>query len=75
MLKYIELPHVSTYKRRWVRRIMIVVTFPQALVLDASRGEVYLWAQSSGGSNPNSFPQSSHSGFGGKGAIEPSKAL
>jgi hypothetical protein len=26
------LPHVSVYKRRWVRRIMIVVTTPQELV-------------------------------------------
>jgi hypothetical protein len=32
MLKYITLPHVSTYKRRWVRRIMIIVTLPQAFI-------------------------------------------
>ena len=32
LLKYIELPHVATYKSRWVRRIMIVVTTPQELV-------------------------------------------
>jgi hypothetical protein len=29
LLSYIELPHVGTYKRRWVRRIMIVITTPQ----------------------------------------------
>jgi hypothetical protein len=32
MLKYITLPPVTAYKRRWVRRIMIIVTFPQELV-------------------------------------------
>jgi hypothetical protein len=32
MLKYITLPHIATYERRWVRRIMIIVTAPQAFV-------------------------------------------
>jgi len=32
MLKYIELPHVSVYKRRWVRRLMILITIPQEVV-------------------------------------------
>jgi hypothetical protein len=32
LLKLIELPHITTYKRRWVRRVMIIVTFPQEAV-------------------------------------------
>ena len=32
MLKYITLPHVSTYERRWLRRIMIIVSLPPELV-------------------------------------------
>jgi hypothetical protein len=27
-----QLPHMSTYKRRWVRRIMIPITIPQEIV-------------------------------------------
>ena len=48
MLKYIDLPHVSVYKRRWVRRIMIVVTTPWALahaVHDTFVGAAYWWKQ------------------------------
>jgi hypothetical protein len=30
-IKKFELPHLSTYKRRWVRRVMIVVTMPQEI--------------------------------------------
>lgn len=29
LLKLFELPHISTYKRRWLRRVMIVLTLPQ----------------------------------------------
>ncbi|MHC2466981.1 hypothetical protein ACVIHD_005993 [Bradyrhizobium embrapense] len=29
VLKLFELPHVSIYRRRWVRRVMIVLTIPQ----------------------------------------------
>jgi hypothetical protein len=32
MLKYFELPHVSKYKWKWLRRVMIVITFPQEIV-------------------------------------------
>lgn len=33
MLKYLTLPHISVYKRRWVRRIMIFVTLlPEILM-------------------------------------------
>ena len=28
-LKKFELPHISVYKWRWLRRVMIVVTMPQ----------------------------------------------
>ena len=28
-LKHFELPHVYTYKWKWLRRVMIVITFPQ----------------------------------------------
>jgi hypothetical protein len=28
-LKKFELPHISTYKWRWLRRVMIVLTLPQ----------------------------------------------
>ena len=48
MLKYIELPHVGTYKRRWVRRIMIVAAAPQELVravYGVFRGAAYWWKQ------------------------------
>jgi hypothetical protein len=30
MLKYIELPHMTVYKRRWVRRLMIPITIPHS---------------------------------------------
>jgi hypothetical protein len=32
LLKYIELPHMAVYKRRWVRRLMIPLTIPQEIV-------------------------------------------
>ena len=32
MLKYFELPHISTYKARWLRRVMIAITIPQEIV-------------------------------------------
>lgn len=28
-IKQFELPHISTYKWRWLRRVMIVVMMPQ----------------------------------------------
>jgi hypothetical protein len=28
----LTLPPISSYKRRWVRRIMIILTFPQGVV-------------------------------------------
>jgi hypothetical protein len=31
-LKLIELPHVFTYKWKWMRRVMIIITFPQEIV-------------------------------------------
>jgi hypothetical protein len=48
LLKYIKLPHVSTYERRWLRRVMIFVTAPQALAYaayDVFRGAAYWWKQ------------------------------
>jgi hypothetical protein len=42
------LPHISAYKRRWVRRIMIVVTFPQGVVQVISgllSDAAYWWRQ------------------------------
>jgi hypothetical protein len=50
ILKYITLPHVGVYKRRWVRRIMIVVTTPQEIVravYGVLWGAVYWWRQPS----------------------------
>jgi hypothetical protein len=35
LLSYIELPPVQSYKRRWVRRIMIPLTIPQELLRSA----------------------------------------
>lgn len=46
LLKYIELPHVGTYERRWMRRIMIVLTLPQELVravYGVFRAAAYSW--------------------------------
>lgn len=31
-IKWLELPHVSYWKNRWVRRVMIVLTLPQELI-------------------------------------------
>lgn len=31
-LKYFELPHIASYKWKWLRRVMIVITFPQEAV-------------------------------------------
>lgn len=44
-LKLFELPHVSTYKWRWLRRVMIVVTFPQeaARAIYQTYGFAKLW--------------------------------
>jgi len=44
----VKLPHVSTYKRRWVRRIMIVVSFPKAIfqaLRGVFRGASFWWNQ------------------------------
>jgi hypothetical protein len=46
MLKYIILPHVSTYERLWVRRVMLFVTVPQSLIIvwvDVFRGAWFWW--------------------------------
>ena len=32
ILKYLKMPHISYWKRRWVRRIMIVIALPQEIV-------------------------------------------
>lgn len=48
MLKYIQVPHVSTYERRWARRLMIVVATPQELiraVFNVFKGAAYWWRQ------------------------------
>lgn len=48
LLNYIRLPHVATYQRRWVRRLMIILTFPQSVVqsiYDILRGSVHWWRQ------------------------------
>jgi hypothetical protein len=44
----IALPHISTYERRWVRRLMIIVTFPQGVVQVISSllsDAAYWWRQ------------------------------
>ena len=46
LLKRIELPHVSVYKRRWLRRVMIVLTTPQEIaraVYHTVLGAKYWW--------------------------------
>jgi hypothetical protein len=46
LLKYIELPCINTYKRRWVRRIMILISTPQELVRGSYhtiQGAILLW--------------------------------
>jgi hypothetical protein len=52
MLKYITLPHVCHYERRWVRRLVIVLTFPLEIaraiyvgVRSVCIGAVHWWRQ------------------------------
>ena len=48
LMKHIELPHVSTYKHRWLRRVMIVLTTPQEIVRAVYHtfvGAKYWWVQ------------------------------
>jgi hypothetical protein len=32
LLKYLEVPHITKFKWQWLRRVMIIISFPQETV-------------------------------------------
>lgn len=57
-LKKFELPHIYTYKWRWLRRVMIVITTPQEVaraVYSVFLG-AKLWWNWDGTRDPNGLP-------------------
>ncbi|WP_157450089.1 hypothetical protein [Bradyrhizobium sp. ARR65] len=48
LLKLFEIPHVMTFKRRWVRKVMIIAAFPQEVVravYQTYQNAAYWWRQ------------------------------